>query len=247
TSLPSEKNSQVWLYGTHPVTAALNNDQRHFEVLALTSNALEEMYDLIAKRDIPYMKVSRDDLSAHFGEDALHQGIAALVKRQPPVDIEDILENGKSDSVVLILDQVTDPHNVGAILRSAAIFGADAVILPDRNAPEESAVLAKTASGALEEVPLVYVGNLARAIEKLQEAGYWTVGFAGESDTELQEIALDGKIALVMGAEGPGMRRLTREKCDSIVRIPMADNNVGSLNVSNAAAVALYATHIKRK
>ncbi len=138
-----------------------------------------------------------------------------------------------------MLDQVTDPHNVGAILRSAAAFDAVAVVVTDKHAPQESGVMAKAASGAMETVPLVTVGNLSQAIEKLKKAGYWTAGFSSHAKQTLAEAKLDGKTALVLGAEGDGMRRLTSERCDFLVKLPMSDK-MESLNVSNAAAVALY-------
>lgn len=139
----------------------------------------------------------------------------------------------------MVLDQVTDPHNVGAVLRSAAAFGALAVVVPDRHAPDETGTLAKSASGALERMPLVRVSNLVRALEQLKDGGFWIAGLAAEGTTTLAQAKLSGKTALVLGSEGEGLRRLTREHCDYLVRLPMTDA-VESLNVSNAAAVALY-------
>ncbi|WP_420546772.1 23S rRNA (guanosine(2251)-2'-O)-methyltransferase RlmB [Curvivirga sp.] len=246
TRLPRAGGNQLWLYGNHPITAALENRERKIEAIAVTASTQDRYADLCIKRNIPMIVTNREELDRLFGEDAIHQGVGLLVQRLNEYALEDLLFGAGEDDVYLVLDQVTDPHNVGAILRSAAVFGAKAVILPERNAPEESAVLAKSASGALESTPLVYVGNLARALDKIRDAGFWTVGFAGEAEVELQEVTLTGKIALVMGAEGPGMRRLTRENCDTLARIPMAENVVGSLNVSNAAAIALYATKAQR-
>ncbi|MTI08445.1 23S rRNA (guanosine(2251)-2'-O)-methyltransferase RlmB [Curvivirga aplysinae] len=244
--LPRAGGNQLWLYGNHPITAALENRERKIEAIAVTPAAQDRYMELCTKRNIPMVVTNREELDRLFGEDAIHQGVGLLVQRLNAYALEDLLFGAEDDDVYLILDQVTDPHNVGAILRSAAVFGAKAVILPERNAPEESAVLAKSASGAVESTPLIYVGNLARALDKIRDAGFWTVGFAGEAEAELQEVTLTGKIALVMGAEGPGMRRLTRENCDTLARIPMAENVVGSLNVSNAAAIALYATKAQR-
>jgi 23S rRNA (guanosine2251-2'-O)-methyltransferase len=172
---------------------------------------------------------------------AVHQGIALLADPLPAVAVEDIVEraNALAEALLVILDQATDPHNVGAVLRSAAAFGASAVIVPDRRAPDITGALAKAASGALETVPLVRVTNLARAMELLKASGFWCVGLDPEAEQTLAETRLAGKIALVLGAEGEGMRRLTRETCDLLVRIPMA-TGIGSLNVSNAAAIALY-------
>ena len=246
SSLPRAENNKIWLFGHHSVTAALQNPDRDIEGIALTAANKEKYTDLMTEHKVPMISTNRDELDKLFGEDTVHQGVGLLCEKLPEYALEDLLFSSEDNDVYLILDQVTDPHNVGAILRSAAVFGAKAVILTERNAPEESAVLAKSASGALETTPLVYVGNLARAIDKIREAGFWTVGFAGEAETELQNVTLTGKIALIMGAEGPGMRRLTRENCDTLARIPMAENGVGSLNVSNAAAVALFATTAQR-
>jgi len=164
-----------------------------------------------------------------------------LVEHLDSPGIEDIakLAEGRDHAVVMLLDQVTDPHNVGAILRSAAAFGALAVVVPDRHSPEETGTLAKSASGALEVMPLVRVTNMVRALEQLQQAGFWTAGLAGEATQTIAQAKLTGKIALVMGAEGEGLRRLTREHCDHLVKLPISPK-VESLNVSNAAAIALY-------
>lgn len=172
---------------------------------------------------------------------AVHQGIALDAAPLPETDLGDIcrMADGMDSACVMILDQVTDPHNVGAILRSCAAFGALAIIMPDRNTPPVTGVLAKIACGAVDVVPIISVGNLARAMDELKEAGFWSVGLAEEGDKLLSEVDLNGKIALVMGAEGEGMRRLTMEHCDIIAKLPTLPP-IGSLNVSNAAAVSLY-------
>jgi 23S rRNA (guanosine2251-2'-O)-methyltransferase len=172
---------------------------------------------------------------------SVHQGIAALVEPLVPPDLLEICDAAESSgsSLLLILDQVTDPHNVGAILRSAAAFGAQAVVVTERNAATESGVLAKSASGALEHVPLVPVTNLARAMAQLKEAGFWCIGLGAEGGETLAEIDLSGRVALVLGAEGAGLRRLTRDNCDKLARLP-TQGPIGQLNVSNAAAIALY-------
>ena len=185
--------------------------------------------------------VSKTEIDKHLPAGAVHQGIIAQVEPLPALHIDDLiaLAQGQDNAIIVVLDQVTDPHNVGAILRSAAAFGALGVVVPDRHAPEETTALAKSASGALERMPLVRVTNLARALDELKDGGFWICGLAADGAVSLAEAKLTGKIALALGAEGDGLRRLTRETCDHLVRLPMV-GNMESLNVSNAAAVALY-------
>ena len=190
----------------------------------------------------PAEQLDREDIERALPRGAVHQGLAVQASDVEPLDIDDLLRlvDGAPGACILALDQVTDPHNVGAILRSASAFGVAAVILPERHAPAASAVMAKAASGAMERVPLVRVVNLARALDQLKAANVWCVGLAGDAPQAIGEADLTGRIALVLGSEGDGLRRLTRERCDMLVRIPMARDAVESLNVSNAAAVALY-------
>ena len=241
--LPS---NQLWLYGVHAVLAALTNKERKIRRIVLTAEALRTHAASIqrarALRPLPGEETTeRQDLDRLLPPGAVHQGIAVLAEHLDGPGIEDIarLAQHRDNAVVMVLDQVTDPHNVGAILRSAAAFGALAVVVTDRHSPEETGTLAKSASGALEVMPLVRVTNMVRALEQLKEAGFWTAGLAGEATQTLAQAKLSGKIALVMGAEGEGLRRLTREHCDHLVKLPMSDL-VESLNVSNAAAISLY-------
>ena len=185
--------------------------------------------------------LAREELQRLLPPGAVHQGLALLAKplRQPSLeDLIDRLED-RPDAVLVALDQVTDPHNIGAIMRSAAAFGAAGLVLPDRNAPDISGTLAKSASGAVERLPLIRVVNLNRSLDQLKAKGFWIVGLDGESQKKLSEHKLDGRICLVLGAEGSGLRRLTREACDLMARLPTS-GPIASLNVSNAAAIALY-------
>jgi 23S rRNA (guanosine2251-2'-O)-methyltransferase len=186
-------------------------------------------------------QVDRRQLETLLPAGAVHQGIAVQVTPLPAMMIDELENDPSPNQCVVVLDQVSDPHNVGAILRSAAVFGAKALILTDRNAPTESGVLAKSGSGALEIVPIIRVTNLAHALKDLKDIGFWCVGFAETGDKTLDQIDLKGKIALVMGAEGDGMRRLTKDLCDFTVSLPTA-SSFSALNVSNAAAIALYET-----
>lgn len=183
------------------------------------------------------------DLGRLVPHDAPHQGVVIELEPLEDVWLGDMLADAPERSVLLVLDQVTDPHNVGAILRSAAAFGAVGIVTQDRHSPPESGALAKAASGALERVPWARVVNLARALEEIGEAGFWRIGLAGEADTDLKEALGPARVALVLGAEGPGMRQNTREHCDALARLPISDA-IESLNVSNAAAVALYAASV---
>ncbi|MBX9634909.1 MAG: 23S rRNA (guanosine(2251)-2'-O)-methyltransferase RlmB [Magnetospirillum sp.] len=238
--------NQFWLYGHHAVLAALDNPRRKIRRLVLTADSAShwaaELSAARLRRPLPADDiVDKQEMERLLPPNAVHQGIGALTEPLPGQTLEEIARTAADlkHAVVMVLDQVTDPHNVGAILRSAAAFGALAVIVPDRHSPEETGALAKSASGALERMPLVRVTNVVRALDDLKAAGFWVAGMAGEATQTLASQKLSGRIALVMGAEGEGLRRLTREHCDYLVKLPMT-GEVESLNVSNAAAVALY-------
>ncbi len=229
----------LWLWGRHPVAAALANPERRLLRLLATPEAAR---DLIPPAGGPEPEpVDRDTLGRLLPEGAVHQGLAALARPLPEVAVEDVAGLCQDDPAarVVVLDRAQDPHNVGAVLRSAAAFGGRAVILPRDHAPDATGVLAKAASGALERVPLIRATNLARALNRLKDDGFWCLGLDGRAERTLGETATDGRIALVLGAEGTGLRRLTRETCDLLARIPIT-SAVESLNLSNAAAVALY-------
>jgi 23S rRNA (guanosine2251-2'-O)-methyltransferase len=183
------------------------------------------------------------DLGRLVPGDAPHQGVVIEVEPLEEAWLDELVTGAPERAVLLVLDQVTDPHNVGAILRSAAAFGAIGIVTQDRHSPPESGVVAKAASGALERVPWVRVVNLARALEEIAEAGFWRIGLAGDAETDLQDALGPQRVALVLGAEGAGLRPNTREHCDALARLPITEA-IESLNVSNAAAVALYAASI---
>ena len=228
------------LWGKHAVAAALDNPERK----VLKAWATREVAAFIQfPNDVGVTLAEAPDLGRLVPHDAPHQGVVIEVEPLEEVWLGDVLASAPERSVLLVLDQVTDPHNVGAILRSAAAFGAIGIVTQDRHSPPESGVIAKAASGTLERVPWARVVNLARALEEIGEAGFWRIGLAGDADTELKDALGPRRIALVLGAEGPGLRPNTREHCDALARLPISDS-IESLNVSNAAAVALYAASI---
>ncbi len=225
----------VILYGWHTVTMALANPQRRIRKLLLTENAARRLAEEnVEARPTPEI-VRPDQIDQRLGPDAVHQGLYAEADPLPSPDIETL----KPEGIVLVLDQITDPHNVGAILRSAAAFAVKAIVTTARHSPEATGVLAKSASGALELVPLVTVQNLARALTRLNERGFMTVGLDSLGDQNLSAVALREPLALVLGAEGKGLRQLTRETCSGVARLDLP-GEIKSLNVSNAAVLALY-------
>jgi 23S rRNA (guanosine2251-2'-O)-methyltransferase len=225
------------LWGTHAVSAALDNPERKVLRAWATREAAAFMQ---FPAEVAVTIAEAPDLGRLVPHDAPHQGVVIEVEPLEDVWLDGLLAGSREGSVLLVLDQVTDPHNVGAILRSAAAFGAIGIVTQDRHSPPESGALAKAASGALERMPWARVVNLARTLEEIGEAGFWRIGLAGDAETELKDALGPSRVALVLGAEGPGLRPNTREHCDSLARLPISDA-VESLNVSNAAAVALYA------
>lgn len=240
----------VWLHGLHAVAAALANPARRLKRLLVTEEAEATLAAGLPRGEGPAKgepvwriapeRADRQRFGTFLPEDSVHQGAALLAEPLPNLTLDRAVENGEGP--VLVLDQVTDPRNIGAILRSAAAFGASALVMQDRHAPPETGALARAASGALEIVPVVRVVNLSRALDELKKAGLWVVGLDGAAPVTLAQTqaGLGGRrVALVLGAEGDGMRRLTRENCDELSRLPIAPE-MESLNVSAAAAVALY-------
>ncbi|GGC36378.1 23S rRNA (guanosine(2251)-2'-O)-methyltransferase RlmB [Novosphingobium marinum] len=228
----------VRLWGHHAVEAALRNPERSHRKLWATREAIAGL-DGELPPDFPVEYAEAPDLARLVARDAPHQGLVLECDPLPDLFLGDVLDGDPARPLV-VLDQVTDPHNVGAIMRSAAAFGACALLTQDRHAPPESGALAKSASGALEIVPWVRVVNLSRALEEVAEAGYWRLGLDGEAEAVLADVLPAGPVALVLGAEGEGMRHNVMQHCDAHARLPIAAD-MESLNVSNAAAISLYA------
>lgn len=239
---------KIDLFGAHAVTEAWINPKRHIHGLYITDSALDGFDDALKKahdrglkRPAPQV-VDKSVLDHATNPGSVHQGIGLSCQNLEETDIHDIvrLEDDKDRSVLIMLDQVTDPHNVGAIIRSACVFGAAGMIMQRKHAPELTGVLAKTACGGVEHLPVAYETNLTRSIEALQNAGYFAVGLDERGEQPISQLQDYPKLVLVMGAEGAGLRRLVKEQCDVLSQLPTA-GPISSLNVSNAAAVALYA------
>ena len=237
----SRERDQTWLYGHHAVDAALRNTARkHYRILA-TANAAQALSDALTIANLPPEIAQAADISRCLQPGAVHQGVALHTSELPEIDLQSVCAaaQGGASRTICVLDQVTDPHNVGAILRSCAAFQATCLIVTGRNAPPASGVLAKAASGALETVPIIRAANLARTLDDLAELGFWRIGLDSETKDRIASVDMSGDTALILGAEGTGLRQLTRRKCDILCRLP-TDPHFPSLNVSNAAAIALY-------
>jgi 23S rRNA (guanosine2251-2'-O)-methyltransferase len=233
----AENRPRFW--GRHAVAAALANPERDIVRIWATREAAA---GLEMPSSVPVVFADVADLGKMVPRDAPHQGLVAEVERLDDILLADLLDAAEDGRPLVVLDQVTDPHNVGAILRSAAAFGALGLVTQDRHAPPESGALAKAASGALETMPWVRVVNLARALDDMAEAGFWRIGLTGEAELNLAEALGPKRVALVLGAEGEGMRQNTESHCDALARLPIT--GIESLNVSNAAAIALYAASV---
>ncbi|MEA1938242.1 MAG: 23S rRNA (guanosine(2251)-2'-O)-methyltransferase RlmB [Pseudomonadota bacterium] len=243
----SRPQTTTWLYGCHAVAAAWLNPRRSCKKLLATSSGIKTLEEALNEaksrnlsRPVPEI-VTRDKIVERLLPGAVHQGLALMADPLAERTLADILAEAKAAprAVLVVLDQVTDPHNVGAILRSAAAFGAAGVIVTRHHAPEPTGALAKSATGAVEHVPLVSVGNLARALEDAADAGFVRIGLDERGETVLTDANADSHVVIALGSEGDGLRRLTRERCDKLARLP-TQGPVRSLNVSVAAAIALY-------
>jgi 23S rRNA (guanosine2251-2'-O)-methyltransferase len=242
TGSSNERAGSPWLYGIHSVLAALANPNRICERLLISDDDLAKLAHATASpldRTAMIERTGHDDITDILPFGAVHQNIAMLARPLEDPGLDDAIGRAGPNGRIVVLDQVTDPHNVGAILRSAAAFGVTAVVMQDRHAPPVTGVLAKAASGGLEAVDIVRETNLSRALDVLKRNNFWCIGLDGTSDQAIGTAVVGGPMALVLGAEGSGLRRLVRESCDTLASIPQS-SVVESLNVSNAAAVALY-------
>jgi 23S rRNA (guanosine2251-2'-O)-methyltransferase len=228
------------IYGFHSVEAALKAPRRELIRLYATAAAAERLQPEIAARGIEVRIMSLEEIAARAPREAVHQGVLLEARPLAPIHLSELPANG----LVIVLDQITDPHNVGAILRTAAAFAVDALVTTERHSPEFSGALAKSASGGLEHVPICTVVNLARALDEMGDMGYLRVGLDSEGPVPLARVALSRPLALVLGAEGKGLRRLTRERCDVLARLDLP-GAIKSLNVSNACAIALALAYEK--
>lgn len=234
--------TKPYLYGTHAVMHALRNSARKVRYLYVTKEALASLSEDIPNIEdiVPYKIVTKEQLNHGLDLDTLHQGVVLGTVSLPITHLEQILDNDQQSCNLIILDQVTDPHNIGAIARSAAAFGTLAIIGQDKNSPDSSSpLIAKIACGGVEHVPFISVTNLARTIETLKDHNFWIVGMDEHAPKAMDQTNLVGKIAFVMGREGQGLRRLTKELCDYLTLIPTA-SNFSTLNVSCATSIALY-------
>ena len=226
------------IYGFHSVMAALKAPRRELIRLYATAAAAERLAADVAARGLETRIMSLEEISARVPREAVHQGVLLETRPLAPIDVADLPANG----LVLVLDQITDPHNVGAIVRTAAAFAVDALVATERHSPEFAGALAKSASGGLEHAPICIVPNLARALAELGDMGYWRIGLDSEAEIRLTDEPLSRPLALVLGAEDKGLRRLTRERCDRLARLDLP-GAIKSLNVSNACAIALALVH----
>jgi len=248
----TNKSGELWLYGAHACIAAIANPERDIRRIVMATQSADDLEIPVCDAanaafeacQTPRPQIEwrdRREVNDLVPRDAVHQGICIETTALPHPEIEDVIDDAKglSNACIVVLDQATDPRNIGAVMRTAAAFGALAVVVQDKHAPDITGALAKAASGAVERLPYIKVTNLARTLDQLKAAEFWCVGFDGHAENYLSAKTLQGRNALVLGAEGAGLRRLTRETCDLLVKIPMSDA-VESLNLSNAAAIALY-------
>tara|TARA_Y100001936_G_C16066697_1_gene667749 strand:+ start:75 stop:1016 length:942 start_codon:yes stop_codon:yes gene_type:complete len=238
---PKNNSAEIWIYGHHAVMAALKNADRKTKRILLSKDGHLDQAQYAQNTEIKLEMVSPHQLEALLPPRAVHQGIAALVSKLPAVNIEQICNEAKTRQrgVIIVLDQITDPRNIGSIIRSGAFFGALAVIIQDRHSPTLNGIIAKAASGGMEKVPVIRVKNISRSLEKLKLGGFWCLGLDSNSTRALSDYVPNNLTAIVLGAEGSGLRRLVKQSCDELTKIE-GHGPISSLNVSNACAIALF-------
>ena len=234
-----QNKNQVLIYGKHAVSAALNNPRRKIGKLYCLKENLDEWQEKIADNKIAV--VDKKELEKMLPREAVHQGVVAVAEMLPNISLEDLCDKAREQNSchILMLDQVTDPQTIGAIIRSCAAFNISALIMQDKNSPQESGAMVKASAGTIEFLPVCRVTNLSRALETLKQNGFWCIGMDGYAKHSIDKINKNAKIAVVMGSEGKGLRRLVQDNCDDTVKL-LINPNVESLNVSVAAAIALY-------
>ena len=242
--------NKIWIYGKHACIAALQNKNRECYEMLVTENItknnseITKISELCKQRNINLKTVNLNYINSVLPHNSNHQGIALKASTINPITIEEILNGSTTNSTIILLDQITDIHNVGAIMRSAVCFNVDAIILPYHNSPSENCGMSKTSSGAIDMIPIAYVINLVSTIKLFKNAGYWCYGFDAKEGELLHKTKFDNKKLIIFGSEDKGMRKLTKENCDFLLKIATS-NKIDSLNVSNAAAVALYSIFIQ--
>lgn len=241
----SKKGDSIWIYGKHPTCQILQNKQRKIYQILIAKQNLKEFDDFLQKNNLNPLKnkvqiANPGNFDIAIGKNRLHQGYAINCSRKEIKSENELLDSLSLDKeTLLIIDQITDPHNIGAIIRSASAFGVDKIIFPENNFVKENAIIAKTSSGTIENVDFFMVTNLNKTMERLKKQGYWCAGLAGEGKNSLNDLKKYDKIALIIGSEGSGIRPLVKKNCDLLVKIPIS-NQVESLNASVACSIALY-------
>lgn len=235
---PRTSKSQLILYGRHAVMGALQNPERRIDKILCTAETADELRKITSKN---LTIVDRKEIERVLPFEAVHQGFALYCSELPTYSIEEVIEmsDAHENCHILVLDQVTDPQNIGAIIRSAVAFNTLALVLQDKNSPAETGAMVKASAGMIEHMPIARVTNLSRAIDQLKTAGFWTIGMDGQAKTSINDLKKGGKTAIIMGSEGKGMRRLVEESCDTTIKLPM-NEKVESLNVATAAAIVMY-------
>lgn len=234
-----KKSNIIQIYGKHPVTAALLNQSRIHRELVTTREVLQQFEQKLPKSGLK-ISIKTPQQIDEMLPNATHQNVVLYTSSIISRDTTILKKFSKKEkSTIIVLDQITDPQNIGAIIRSALAFDVDAVLLPEHSSPDETPAMVKASSGAIEKLPIIKVGNITNTIKALQKENYWAIGLDSNTSTLINKHNFGEKTILVMGSEGKGMRRLTKETCDLVLKLPMSDN-VESLNVSNAAAIAMY-------